>query len=570
MADPSSGNEASDDAFGASSHGVTSSSSQGGDELSGGGRRGASYQSFQDPSSRVFIFELNQELERLWVFYSGQGNHCAHLLSSLQDDSAAARQRLHRRLCGTVPPQPHSPPPPPGATSPTPGPQAGASAPETDEFVQGVGGSSWHAMDGAGAWSEGDGEGSVHVAGGREEGNNLITMDAEPLLPTGVAATSSARGDSKVEGGVGGARGKISPPTLPTALGQSGGEKLTCGGGGGGGGGATDPMKVEEDPYLRASLKRSLVELYNTCHRLLSFKMLNYDACIRLVKLHCCGMRNGVVGGVPVGVVGVGGSGGVVNGGGGGGVEDNAAGALGVEKAMLMWLLEQPLFSSRDLDRTLGGVELLYASLFCHGNVDVARAALTFKASSSLRGNRRFDFGFRLGAAAVLLAWALWDCIADDSLGKDVWHDPAFKIYRGLGNLVLLVWMWGINIWVWRRYGIDYEKCLSLDPRGPRVDPCEQVWNTGCDLSIAFLLSVICFYKALRGVLINEEMVPSQFAHTFPLLLLLYMGHKLVTPWSQRKALLHVIWTVVISPFGQVRFLEGYVGDILTRCVRHN
>lgn len=42
----------------------------------------------------------------------------------------------------------------------------------------------------------------------------------------------------------------------------------------------------------------------------------------------------------------------------------------------------------------------------------------------------------------------MWDCMADDSLGKDVWHDPAFKIYRGLGNLVLLVYMWGVNIWV--------------------------------------------------------------------------------------------------------------------------
>lgn len=53
--------------------------------------------------------------------------------------------------------------------------------------------------------------------------------------------------------------------------------------------------------------------------------------------------------------------------------------------------------------RTLAGAELLYASLFCNGDVDVARTALTFKASSSLRGNRRFDFGYRLGAACVLL-----------------------------------------------------------------------------------------------------------------------------------------------------------------------
>lgn len=36
-------------------------------------------------------------------------------------------------------------------------------------------------------------------------------------------------------------------------------------------------------------------------------------------------------------------------------------------------------------------------------------------------------------------------------------------------------------------------------------------------------------------------------------------------PWSERKGLRSVLWTVMISPFGKVRFLEGYVGDILTR-----
>lgn len=33
-------------------------------------------------------------------------------------------------------------------------------------------------------------------------------------------------------------------------------------------------------------------------------------------------------------------------------------------------------------------------------------------------------------------------------MGKDFWADPAFHIYRGLGNLVLLTYMWGVNIWV--------------------------------------------------------------------------------------------------------------------------
>lgn len=51
-------------------------------------------------------------------------------------------------------------------------------------------------------------------------------------------------------------------------------------------------------------------------------------------------------------------------------------------------------------------------------------------------------------ACVCMQAWAVWDCVADDSLGKDVWADPAFMIYRGLGNLILLTYMWGVNIWV--------------------------------------------------------------------------------------------------------------------------
>lgn len=37
--------------------------------------------------------------------------------------------------------------------------------------------------------------------------------------------------------------------------------------------GADGGAKTTEDPYVQAALKRSLVELYNTCHRLLSFKV---------------------------------------------------------------------------------------------------------------------------------------------------------------------------------------------------------------------------------------------------------------------------------------------------------
>ena len=81
-----------------------------------------------------------------------------------------------------------------------------------------------------------------------------------------------------------------------------------------------------------------------------------------------------------------------------------------------------------------------------------------------------FSAGLRLGVALILFVWILWDCLVDDDMGKDVWHDPAFKVYRGLGNLVLLLLCWGVDVHVWRRAGIDYERFLRIPPAPPGSD----------------------------------------------------------------------------------------------------
>lgn len=80
--------------------------------------------------------------------------------------------------------------------------------------------------------------------------------------------------------------------------------------------------------------------------------MLNYDACIRLLELHCRRLESeGVSGGGQVGGTGVMSD------------EGSSSGAAVVagmavsspslprEKAMKMWLLEHHVFSSRELNR---------------------------------------------------------------------------------------------------------------------------------------------------------------------------------------------------------------------------
>jgi len=236
-----------------------------------------------------------------------------------------------------------------------------------------------------------------------------------------------------------------------------------------------------------------------------------------------------------------------------------------VEQELMMFLLSHPLFSDPKLANVQSSAEKIYAALFCSGNVEVARHAILFKAAEE-KGGWDYNLGLRLGSAAIMFAWVLWDCLIDPSMGRDVWHDPAFKVYRGLGNCVLLVWMWGVNLQVWRSYHIDYSRVLCLNPKDHTIDPCLSVWKAAGELSFAWMLSFICFYKALRGVFLDT--VPPQLAHAFPLLLFLYVGYRMLFPWKERVLMWSSIFNTMAAPFAPVRFRDGYVGDVLTSTVR--
>ncbi|CAM9237558.1 unnamed protein product [Ectocarpus sp. 8 AP-2014] len=133
-----------------------------------------------------------------------------------------------------------------------------------------------------------------------------------------------------------------------------------------------DESRTTEDPYVLASLKRAIVELYDTCHRLLSFKMLNYDAFVRMMELELHLRRvgaAGIVGAPPeteteTAVVGRQDDRGsvvvVLE-----TIREGRPEALSKEKEMKVWLLEQPLFSADGLNgyntaRSLGPVMHAY------------------------------------------------------------------------------------------------------------------------------------------------------------------------------------------------------------------
>ncbi|CAM9885269.1 unnamed protein product [Choristocarpus tenellus] len=265
------------------------------------GSKRESHHAFRDPASRVFVFELSQELDRLWTFYSSQSVHCSDWLSSLQDETGSQRHQLNRKL----------------QTFTTQGTPVDIHVPWSND-TRNLGNSQHKEGTGEADGDSSSGAGGMFGVGIRGGGgDSLISFDTEPIrgrsrvtdqlivdegngggvlhssssegsLDITVLGTRSERHRPRSRSGRKSSTGVTSrvmesPPQWRAVVAGGAGEVEERGEGeleaqresgvkGSGTGGRALP-RVTEDPYVKAGMKRGIVGLYNKCNRLLSFKV---------------------------------------------------------------------------------------------------------------------------------------------------------------------------------------------------------------------------------------------------------------------------------------------------------
>ena len=135
------------------------------------------------------------------------------------------------------------------------------------------------------------------------------------------------------------------------------------------------------------------------------------------------------------------------------------------------------------------------------------------------------------------------------------------------GNLILLLFMWGLSIKIWKFYGIDYIKLLNLENSESMSshEPIDKVIiESTANLSIIFLIIFIIYNKAVR---FSRNINQLAYAHAIPCFLTLYFIIRIFFE-SNRKYWLEMIVRVLLAPTYKVIFRDGYIGDILTSLVR--
>lgn len=235
--------------------------------------------------------------------------------------------------------------------------------------------------------------------------------------------------------------------------------------------------------------------------------------------------------------------------------------------SVLQGLVEHKLFSTEEEHGLLRMVRELWGRAALGGSASQELADLDLaRATKSPRTSKYL--ALQMGAAVVLLIWTVSECFNNERSADKVWHDPTFAIFMCIGDFLLLQFMWGVSMTVWRRAGVDFVQLLQLQQTevGRARYPEQMVFQSATRYSLIFLSVFICFNKAVHLSLKGGHSLA--YVHCIPVLLAVYFIHAAIWPWDSRRTWLGMIGKVIAAPCYPVIFRDGYIGDILTSLVR--
>ena len=301
--------------------------------------------------------------------------------------------------------------------------------------------------------------------------------------------------------------------------------------------GALITSEVEDAPecegdtkHLREadSIQRALVDHYRSAKLLQNFAIMNYTGFVKIVKKHDKVM-----------------------------LEQKGRYKEAIKP-------EKICNEGKAVEELAGRMERLYAVWFCDRSVSEARAQMLSKKGDGLEMDwSQLRLGYRMGMCSILGLWVCWDCIWGllHEGRSTIGGRTAFPVFRGCGGLLLLQWCWGVSVWVWSRYRVNYIYLFDFNPT--IVSSPLAIFNEAVDNTLTYLVCTLLYYKA------GAHDIPGSFpAGLFPFLLVIYTVHQLVFPLRTRVPMWRAIFEVVTAPMTAPTFFHGYVGDIFTSLVK--
>jgi hypothetical protein len=169
-----------------------------------------------------------------------------------------------------------------------------------------------------------------------------------------------------------------------------------------------------------------------------------------------------------------------------------------------------------------------------------------------------------------MLLWSVLEAVNNEVHGRETWLDPSFSIFIFTGSILLLLWLFGLTLYIFRERGIDFITLLELDHTSLATmrKPEDVIFDSATGLTLVYLIVFVVFNSALTGVF--SSAANPWIAHSLPVFLLMFFVYRMLSPWTEDR----VVWFSMLRRVAQapltiaVSFRDGMIADILTSLVR--
>lgn len=229
-------------------------------------------------------------------------------------------------------------------------------------------------------------------------------------------------------------------------------------------------------------------------------------------------------------------------------------------------LQRAPFVLRSTLTSLISETEDQFRKLFTRGNLQTAKAKLLARQHDYFDRNV-FELGLVVGAAActfLLLVFLLAQGNVQSVNGPEGWYQ-VLPVYRLSAIPILSIWLWAINVLIWHRTRVNYVYIFDLSPTSALS--YIHLFKFAGFLTLLWCTSFFLYVGSAGG-----HFQPGS-PKIFPLALTVLLFFIIVCPLnilyrSSRVFFLQVLLSVVLAPFGRLRFVDGYVGDLLTSMVK--
>ncbi|XP_010905476.1 uncharacterized protein [Elaeis guineensis] len=165
----------------------------------------------------------------------------------------------------------------------------------------------------------------------------------------------------------------------------------------------------------------------------------------------------------------------------------------------------------------------------------------------------------------LFLVWGIscckigWDSVMRMSVDlRDLFLYEAFLYYNPLLLVTLMVWLWGVNLWVFAQSSVSYAKVFDLDHT--HLTHWE-IWKCATWMTIIVPTSMTAYlYLYSHG---EVSLAASQPVMLYAVMLMLLIFPFDIFYLSSRYYLLRTLWRIIL-PLQAITFSDFFLADILT------